>query len=173
MPVSTSDIPNLRKWIEEGLNLNQMGKLLGSKRQTIHAFLKKHSIPYQKQRRVGPVNGRWKGGRIIDHDGYVLIKKHDHPYKNRHSYVREHRLVMEQVLGRYLEPNEVIHHKDGNKQNNHPDNLEIFSSNQEHLAKTLEGKTPNWTPEGYKAMCQPRPHRRKSNPKSPILDGEQ
>lgn len=165
MPVTVADIPNLRQWIDDGLNLDQMGKKLGSKGETVHAFLKKHNIPYEKQRRIGAVNGRWKGGRMIDKDGYVLIKSHDHPNRNRHNYVREHRLVMEQKIGRYLEPQEVVHHKDGNKQNNHPDNLEVFGSNDRHLAETLAGRVPNWTPEGWKAMCQPKSRKRKSSQK--------
>lgn len=43
-----------------------------------------------------------------------------------------HRVVAEEKLGRPLEPGEVVHHKDGNKRNNDPDNLEIFPSQSEH-----------------------------------------
>lgn len=39
---------------------------------------------------------------------------------------REHRVVMETTLGRRLEPWELVHHKDGDKSNNHPDNLEVL-----------------------------------------------
>ena len=45
-----------------------------------------------------------------------------------------HRLVAEQVLGRKLLPGEVVHHIDGNKRNNAPENLMIFSSQSEHAA---------------------------------------
>lgn len=43
-----------------------------------------------------------------------------------------HRIVAEQKLGRPLRPGEVVHHIDGNKRNNHPDNLMIFASQIEH-----------------------------------------
>lgn len=43
-----------------------------------------------------------------------------------------HRVVAEIMLGRPLEPGEVVHHKDGDKRNNSPDNLMIFSSQAEH-----------------------------------------
>lgn len=44
----------------------------------------------------------------------------------------EHRKVAEQILGRKLRPGEVVHHKDGDKHNNDPSNLMIFSSQAEH-----------------------------------------
>jgi len=48
------------------------------------------------------------------------------------GYVREQRLVMEAKLGRYLTPEEVVHHIDGDKENNDPDNLMLFANNGEH-----------------------------------------
>lgn len=177
MPVGIRDIPDLLRWIEEGLTLKEMGARLGSKRQTIHAFLKKNNIPYEKRRRIGARNGRWKGGRIVDEDGYILIKSHGHPHADRHNYVREHRLVVEEKLGRYLDPREVVHHIDGNRQNNYPDNLEVFGTNGEHLAATLVGQIPKWTPEGLERMREgsrkPRARRRKPTPDPSTPDDEQ
>ena len=43
-----------------------------------------------------------------------------------------HRVVAEQMLGRPLKPGEVVHHIDGNKRNNVPENLKVFSSQAEH-----------------------------------------
>jgi hypothetical protein len=40
---------------------------------------------------------------------------------------------MEAKLGRYLEPTEVVHHIDGNRENNDPANLMLFSNNGEHV----------------------------------------
>ncbi len=59
---------------------------------------------------------------------------------------------MEKIIGRYLLPNEVVHHKDDDRQNNGPDNLELFSDNGEHLKKTLKGKCPKWSPEGWEII---------------------
>jgi hypothetical protein len=45
-----------------------------------------------------------------------------------------HRVVAELMLGRPLEPGEVVHHIDGNKRNNAPENLMVFASQSEHAA---------------------------------------
>lgn len=79
----------------------------------------------------------WKGGRVIDARGYVDIYCPDHPYADNKGYVPEHRLVMEKHLGRFLRPEEVVHHKDGNIQNNALENLELFPSQNSHISYHL------------------------------------
>lgn len=51
-------------------------------------------------------------------------------YKQRHL----HRIIAENKLGRKLLKGEIVHHIDGNKKNNHPDNLEVMTQN-EHCSK--------------------------------------
>ena len=88
----------------------------------------------------------------MDADGYVLLKRKEHPNCDRHGYVREHRLVMEDDLGRLLDRDEVVHHKDGDKQNNHIDNLQLYPSNGAHLRDTLKGKMPYFSDEGLERV---------------------
>ena len=66
----------------------------------------------------------WRGGRILS-NGYVYIHSPEHPRHDVRGYVPEHRLVMEAQLGRFLEPDEHVHHKDHDKENNDPQNLMI------------------------------------------------
>lgn len=53
---------------------------------------------------------------------------------------KQHRHVMEVALGRALRPDEDVHHKDGNKTNNDPSNLEILPHG-EHARVTNAGRT--------------------------------
>lgn len=53
-------------------------------------------------------------------------------YTKRYG-VHEHRIVAEEKLGRKLNPGEVVHHIDGDKRNNDPDNLMVFPSQKEHI----------------------------------------
>jgi hypothetical protein len=152
----------LRTMAAEGKSFSEIARAIGTNKRYVRAYILQHQIPYTPYAPTLERNGRWKGGRIIDQDGYILTKSPDHPSRDRHNYVREHRLVAEQILGRYLQPQEVVHHKDGDKQNNNPDNLEVFGTNAEHLAQTLQGHRPNWTPEGWARMKAPR--QRRANP---------
>jgi hypothetical protein len=66
--------------------------------------------------------------------GYVLVRRPEHPDANARGYVREHRLVMEQLCGRPLKHREVVHHRDGDRARNTRDNLVLFASQRDHLA---------------------------------------
>lgn len=55
--------------------------------------------------------------------------------------MREHRLVIEQQLGRWLRPEEVVHHRNGKKDDNCPDNLQLFASNAEHKREDMQGNS--------------------------------
>ena len=50
----------------------------------------------------------------------------------------EHRAAAEAILGRELRPGEVVHHIDGDKRNNSPENLWIFPSQAEHARWHME-----------------------------------
>lgn len=82
----------------------------------------------------------WRGGLIVDRDGYILEKATSHPAATEAGYVRQHRLVMERELGRPLLRTEVVDHRNGDQSDNRIENLRLFASNAEHLRTTLKGK---------------------------------
>lgn len=72
----------------------------------------------------------WKGGKTKSSSGYVLVQSPLHPAAQANGYVPEHRLAMEQIIGRPLLPEETVHHKNGIRTDNRPENLELWSSRQ-------------------------------------------
>lgn len=80
----------------------------------------------------------WEGGRLKIPQGYIHVRVHDHPYKNSHGRVQEHRLVMEKMLGRYLLPTEQVHHKNGIRDDNRPENLELWKKSQPSGVRSSE-----------------------------------
>jgi hypothetical protein len=107
---------------------------------------------------TGARNASFAGGRRIALDGYVYVSAPaNHPHARllpgkKIPRIREHRLVMEQRLGRHLLPLEIVDHADGLTLHNAPSNLRLFASNAEHLKSTLTGKVPRWSAAGHDNM---------------------
>ena len=79
----------------------------------------------------GEFNKNWKGGKTKHKKGYVLVLAKEHARASGNNvYVFEHILVMEEVLGRYLLPGENVYHKNGIKDDNRPENLELWVTKQ-------------------------------------------
>lgn len=76
--------------------------------------------------RAGTKNGNWKGGISHHRKGYRYVLQREHPRATKGGYVLEHVIVMEQVLGRQLLPGENVHHLNGQREDNRPENLELW-----------------------------------------------
>jgi ribosomal protein S27E len=81
--------------------------------------------------------------RHIITTGYVIVRlpKDDFyaPMMNRGKYIVEHRLVMARHIGRCLQPFELVHHKNGVKDDNRIENLELTGSIGEHSKDHTKG----------------------------------
>lgn len=84
----------------------------------------------------GENNPQWKGGKF-DEDGYVSVYAPDHPSASQRRMF-EHRLIMENAIGRYLRQEEVVHHRNGNRNDNRIENLELLTRREHSLRHYIE-----------------------------------
>lgn len=78
-------------------------------------------------------NGLNGYGHTKDHNrGYVLAYVPKHPNAHRDGYLMLHTVLMEQKIGRYLKPNEVVHHINHDRKDNRLENLMLMDK-KEHM----------------------------------------
>ena len=90
----------------------------------------------------GANHWKWRDGRCRC-NGYDMIKVPNHPYATKRGYVYEHRLVMEKHLGRYLLPDEKVHHINGKPLDNRVENLVVLS-HRTHLRNHVGTSDAKW-----------------------------
>jgi hypothetical protein len=163
----------ISKLYSEGKRQTEIARMFSVRPSIIKLSLRKTNTPIDPKRGGNPQdkNYFWKGGRYIDFGGYVLIHQPNHPNANSQGYVREHRLLVSNVLGRPLKRNEVVHHKNGIHSDNRLENLVLFSSNGVHLGVELMGKAPKWTKEGIQKILSRKAPSMKGIPRAPIGNG--
>lgn len=80
------------------------------------------------QFKKGPEHPKWKGGRTKASNGYIWRYAPNHPNRTKQNRVLEHRLVMEQSIGRFLKPDEVVHHINSKRDDNRIENLMLTTT---------------------------------------------
>lgn len=81
----------------------------------------------EAQRLIGPAHPHYRGGKSHDANGYVTLTSKEH---GERLQMREHRVVMEQHLGRKLRRDEIVHHRNEDKSDNRIENLEVMTRAQ-------------------------------------------
>lgn len=84
-----------------------------------HAFQQRSGKPLRPLRS----NNRPIGSTRTESTGYISVK-------TERGWVAEHRYVMQGLLGRALREDEEVHHKNGNRKDNRPQNLELWCRSQ-------------------------------------------
>lgn len=153
MPPAKLNPEALRRLIEEeGATQARAATRLGCSVSCVERTCARLGLRTQ---RTGPRSGDqhpdWSGGRVRV-GRYWYRWTNTHPLRTRRNYVLEHRLVVEASLGRYLTRDEVVHHINGDPEDNRLENLMVFSTNGRHLKAELTGRVPQWTPEGWARM---------------------
>lgn len=112
-----------------------------------------HDMRVRTMGHVGPAGSLRPGGsRVNRRDGYVGVHRPLHPNANCDGYVLEHRLVMEQTLGRPLQAFENVHHKNGIRSDNRPENLELWCKPQPSGQRAID--LARWAVETYPELVK-------------------
>lgn len=125
------DLENLRSdYLDKKRSVKDIASDYGVTIYTIYGRLKMLGITRTNSDSHKGIPAHNKGNGCIDQLGYRVIS-----YNGKQ--VREHRIVAEKMLGRVLNAKEVVHHINGNRSDNRPENLEVYESHSEHMREHM------------------------------------
>jgi len=135
--ILTPDFLQQKYW-RESMSTYQISQLIKCDPQNVRNYMKFFNIPFRQNKkshinRKGKKAPNFKTGKLFS-EGYIRVYKPTHLYCNKKGYVLEHRLVMEKYLGRYLKPEEIVHHRNEIREDNRLKNLKLFKNTGQHTS---------------------------------------
>ena len=137
-------------YYEQEYSLEMIAKKYGKSIGSVNYWFRKYDIPRRSHKEANILRDKllrrdytflferspaehpnWKGGRRINCAGYVELRIPEHPRARKNGYVFEHLIVAEQHYGE-ITKDYVIHHINGNKQDNRIENLMVLTQ-KEHI----------------------------------------
>jgi hypothetical protein len=103
----------------QGATIPKGSKFSDAHRAALKEAFNASPLQHSKNQR-GSLNPNYKGGRVDKHGYHVVVKDGKQCF--------QHRLIMENMIGRALLPQETVHHKNGIRNDNRQQNLELWAS---------------------------------------------
>lgn len=117
-----------QNYVREELSTRAIAVMLGCSQTPVLLYLRKYGIKLRSSKEAC----RLWNQQHCPPKGYRQVHLPLHPMADKQGRVLEHRRIVEEVLGRLLEKNEVVHHRNGIPYDNRPKNLRVFLSQAEH-----------------------------------------
>jgi len=124
-------------WLKKH-KINRRG-FTGHKNQIEAAHKRKGKFSAWNKGTKGKMPIPWNKGKgngfYIDKSGYKWVRNNEYKMFNKCGFVAEHRLIMSRILKRTLKRNELVHHKNKNRQDNRPKNLILIKIGEPNAHK--------------------------------------
>ena len=125
--IKSGELEKIKRLHDSGMGQVGISLAIGRSQSFVGRIMRKNGIATHPEK--GPRHSRWRGGKYKDGSGYIRawVSLDDPMQAMCHSsgHVLEHRLVVARKLGRPLLRSETVHHIDGDRANNAPENLEL------------------------------------------------
>ena len=127
----------VKMYVDQNLSCDSIAERTGLLPHTVFSILKINDVKVGTAEQLhfssriikGPKHGRWTG-RIKERTKYIYVWVPYHPTRPNGGKIAQHRLIMENHLGRFLTAKEIVHHINGNGKDNRIENLKVVTKKE-------------------------------------------